>query len=180
MSRQIYTVWLKCILSLRVLFLVIALPALGQSSSTASVTGIVQDTSDARIPNASVKLINTQTGTESGSRTNTSGDFVLPGVMPGHYTLQIEREGFDTTQLTGITLNVGDNKSVIIRMKVGSKNETVTVDGSGLTLNTTDGSVSTVVDQQFVANIPMNGRSFQSLIALTPGVVTVPTSLARS
>jgi hypothetical protein len=170
MSRQIYAVCLKCLFSL-VLLLSIGLPALGQSSS-AAVNGIVQDTTDARIPNANVKLINTDTGTESNSKTNKDGDFAIPSVLPGHYRLQIEREGFDTTQLTGITLNVGDNKAVIIRMKVGSSNQTVTVDGSGLTLNTTDASVSTVIDRKFVANIPLNGRSFQDLISLTPGVVT--------
>jgi hypothetical protein len=154
------------------ILLFMAWPALGQSSSTAAVTGIVQDTTDARIPNASVKLINTNTGTESLVTTNKDGDFSIPSVLPGHYTLQIERDGFDTVQLAGITLNVGDNKAVIIRMKVGSTSQTVTVDASGLTINTTDGSVSTVVDRQFVGNIPLNGRSFQSLIELTPGVVT--------
>jgi hypothetical protein len=169
MSRQIYAVCLKCLFSL-VLLLSIVGPALAQS--TAAINGLVQDTSDALIPNANVKLINTATGTESNSSTNKSGSFVLPSVMPGHYTLQIEREGFDTTQLTGITLNVGDNKSVVIRMKVGSKNETVTVDGSGLQINTTDASVSTVIDRKFVENTPLNGRSFQSLILLTPGAVT--------
>jgi Carboxypeptidase regulatory-like domain/TonB-dependent Receptor Plug Domain/TonB dependent receptor len=171
MSRQIYAVCLKCIFSL-VLLVSMGLPALGQSASSAAVNGIVQDTTDARIPNANVKLINTDTGTESNSTTNKDGNFSVPSVLPGHYRLQIERDGFDTTQLTGITLNVGDNKQVIIRMKVGSSKETVTVDGSGLTINTTDGSVSTVIERQFVANIPLNGRSFQDLISMTPGVVT--------
>ncbi len=87
MFRQINAVYLKCLFSLVLLF-AIALPALGQS--IAAVTGIVQDTSDARIPHASVKLINTQTGTESNSQTNKDGDFLLPNVMPGHYTLQID------------------------------------------------------------------------------------------
>src|SRR6202453_2894639 len=169
MSRQIYAVCLKCLFSLVLLFF-IAGPAPAQS--TAAINGLVQDTSDALIPDAKVKLINTATGTESNSTTNKRGSFVLPSVMPGHYTLQIEREGFDTTQLTGITLNVGDNRSVVIRMKVGSQNETVTVDGSGLTINTTDASVSTVIDRKFVENIPLNGRSFQDLISMTPGVVT--------
>ncbi len=171
MSRQIYAVCLKCLFSLVVL-VSIGLPALGQSSSSAAVNGIVQDTTDSRIPNASVKLINTDTGTESNSKTSKDGNFAIPSVLPGHYRLQIEREGFDTTQLTGITLNVGDNKEVIIRMKVGSPQQTVNVDASGLTINTTDASVSTVIDRKFVENLPLNGRSFQDLIALTPGVVT--------
>jgi hypothetical protein len=173
MSRQIYAVCLKCLFSLALLLLVsIDLPALGQSASSAAINGIVQDTTDARIPNASVKLINTDTGTESDSKTSKDGNFSIPSVLPGHYRLQIERDGFDTTQLTGITLNVGDNKNLIIRMKVGSPQQTVTVDASGLQINTTDGSVSTVIDRNFVANIPLNGRSFQDLIDLTPGVVT--------
>jgi hypothetical protein len=171
MSRQIYAVCLKCLFFL-VLLVSIGLPALGQSASSAAVSGIVQDTTDARISNASVKLINTDTGTESHSTTSRDGDFSIPSVLPGHYRLQIERNGFDTTQLTGITLNVGDNKNVIIRMKVGSSQQTITVDASGLNINTTDATVSTVVDRHFVENMPLNGRSFQSLILLAPGVVT--------
>jgi hypothetical protein len=57
-------------------------------------------------------------------------------------------------------------------LKVGSVSESVTVDGSGLTLNTTDAAVSTLVDRKFVNNIPLNGRSFQDLISMTPGVET--------
>jgi hypothetical protein len=170
MSRQIYAVCLKCFFSL-VLLISFAMSALAQSSSSAAVNGTVQDTTDARIPNATVKLISTTTGTESYTKTSKDGNFTLSTILPGQYTLQIERDGFDTTQLTGITLNVGDNRGVVIHMKVGTKNETISVDGSGLTINTTDGSVSTVIDRKFVANIPLNGRSFQDLISLTPGVV---------
>jgi hypothetical protein len=57
-------------------------------------------------------------------------------------------------------------------MKIGSRSESVTVDASGVTLNTSDASVSTVVDHRFVGNIPLNGRSFQDLISMTPGIVT--------
>lgn len=140
--------------------------------STAAVMGVVQDSSRASIPDATLKLINTQTGTENDSTTNNQGGFLLPGVIPGTYTLQIERDGFATTQVNGITLNLGDTRNLLIRMKVGSVADSVIVDASGLTLNTTDASVSTVVDQKFVTNVPLNGRSFQDLISLTPGIVT--------
>jgi len=140
--------------------------------STADVTGIVQDASSARIRDAAVKLINVETGAENDSTTSSDGRFILPGAIPGAYTLQIEREGFATMQLNGIILNVGDTKNLLIRLKVGSVTESVNVDASGLTLNTADASVSTVVDRKFVANIPLNGRSFQDLISMTPGVVT--------
>ena len=69
--------------------------------STASVMGIVQDSSSARIGEAAVKLINVQTGAENDSRTSSDGGFILPGVIPGAYTLQIERQGLATMQLNG-------------------------------------------------------------------------------
>ena len=140
--------------------------------STATLLGIVQDSTKASLPAATVKLINIQTGAENDSVTNRDGGFLLNGVLPGAYTLRIERTGFATTQVNGITLNVGDSKTLLIRMKVGSVTESVEVDASGLTLNTTDASVSTVVDRKFVGSVPLNGRSFQDLISMTPGIVT--------
>jgi len=144
----------------------------GAQVSTATVAGVVQDSSKASIPGASVKLINTQTGTENDTTTSHDGGFVLPGVIPGAYTLQIERQGFATTQLRGILLNVGDTRNLLVRMKVGPVAESVTVDASGLTLNSTDGAVSTVVDRKLAEGVPLNGRTFQDLISMTPGVVT--------
>jgi Carboxypeptidase regulatory-like domain/TonB-dependent Receptor Plug Domain len=153
------------------LFLCLASTGRGQLN-TATVLGVVQDSTRSSIPDAKLKLINTQTGSENDTTTNTEGSFLLPAVIPGAYTLQIERVGFATTQLTGLLLSVGDTRNLLIRMRVGSVAESVTVDASGLTLNTTDGSVSTVVDRRFVTNVPLNGRSFQDLISMTPGIVT--------
>ncbi|MGB8481504.1 MAG: carboxypeptidase regulatory-like domain-containing protein [Acidobacteriaceae bacterium] len=138
--------------------------------STANVAGVVEDSTGARIPNAAVKLINNQTGTENDSKTDHYGVFVLPGVIPGAYTLQIERDGFATAQFTGLVLNIGETKRILVRMQLGPVTQTVNIDASGLTPNSIDASVSTVVDRQFVANIPLNGRSFQDLISMTPGV----------
>ncbi len=140
--------------------------------STANVAGVVEDSTNARLPDASVKLINSQTGTENDSTTNHYGVFLLSGVIPGNYILQIERDGFATAQFTGITLNIGDSKQFLIRMEIGSVKQTVTIDAADMTLNTTDAAVSTVVGRKFVENIPLNGRSFQDLISMTPGIVT--------
>lgn len=140
--------------------------------SMANATGTVEDSTGARIPDASVRLINVLTGAESDSTTNQYGIFILPGVLPGNYLLQIERDGFATAQFTGITLNIGDTKSFLIRMKLGSIDQMVTVDAEGMVVNTADASVGAVVDRKFVRNIPLNGRSFQDLISMTPGIVT--------
>lgn len=140
--------------------------------STANLAGIVVDSAGARLPDAAVKLVNSRTGTENDATTNHFGIFVLSSVIPGTYTLQIERDGFATSQFTGLVLNVGDSKSVLVRMRLGSVTQTVSVDASGITPNRSDASLSTVVSREFVANTPLNGRSFQDLISITPGVVT--------
>jgi hypothetical protein len=167
MFRQSRIRYLKCFFPAVLLSSVVAW---SQSSNSAAVGGIVEDSTDARISDAKVKLINTDTGTENSATTSKAGNFTIPSVLPGHYSLQIERDGFDTTQLTGITLNVGDNRAVIIRMKVGSTHQTVNVDGGGLTVNRTDGSVSTVVDHKIVENAPLNGRDITQLLAIQAGV----------
>jgi hypothetical protein len=156
---------------LLLLFFCIGFRALAQFSA-ATVAGVVQDSSKAAITDAKLKLINTQTGAENDSTTNPEGRFLLPGVIPGAYTLQIECDGFATTQVNGITLNIGDTRNLLIRMKVGAVTETVNVDASGLTLNRTDATVSTVVDRKLIATVPLNGRSLQDLVLLTPGIVT--------
>jgi hypothetical protein len=101
------------------LVLCMALRARGQFSA-ATVVGVVQDSSKAGITDAKLKLINTQTGTENDSATNQAGGFLLPGVIPGAYTLQIERDGFATTQVNGIKLDAGDTRNLLIRMKLQS------------------------------------------------------------
>jgi hypothetical protein len=153
------------------LVLCMALRARGQFSA-ATVVGVVQDSSKAGITDAKLKLINTQTGTENDSATNQAGGFLLPGVIQGDYTLQIERDGFATTQVNGIKLDPGDIRNLLIRMKVGAVTETVNVDASELTMNETDASVSTAVDRKFISAIPLNGRSLQDLLSVTPGIVT--------
>ena len=140
--------------------------------STANVTGIVEDSTGARIPGAAVKLVNSQTGTENDATTSWNGIFLLPGVIPGAYTLEIGRDGFATAQITGLILSVGDTKSLLIRMEIGRVTQTVKIDASDLASTTAGASVSTVINRKFVANVPLNGRSFQDLISMTPGVNT--------
>ena len=76
-------------------------------------------------------------------------------------------------------LNVGDQKALQIQLKAGDVNATVTIDSEASTVRT-DGSVGTVMDRQFVANMPLNGRSLQALIQLTPGVVLTTISTGGS
>jgi hypothetical protein len=141
-------------------------------AQNAQVQGQVSDSSGAVIPKATVRIVNQLTGTERKVATNGSGQYDVPGLDPSVYKIFVQAPGFSTAVSTPITLNVAQNAVLDFKLQVGSEAQSVTVNGGSQMLNTTDASVSTVVDQKFVANIPLNGRSFQDLISMTPGVVT--------
>ncbi len=98
--------------------------------------------------------------------------YTFATVKPGRYLMRVERQGFQSVDVTGLTFYTQDQVARNFTLEVGSSSESITVNGGDLNINTTDASVGTIVDHQFVENIPMNGRSFQTLILLSPGVVT--------
>jgi hypothetical protein len=164
---------MKICRSLPILVAILACASMAFAQSTsASLTGTVDDPSKALIGGASITAINTQTGVTASSKTNNSGQYVLPGLDPGTYRVEVDKQGFKGIIEAGLVLHVQDVVQMNFHMAIGSSSETVTVNGSGLQINTTDASVSTVIDRKFVENIPLNGRSFQDLISMTPGVLT--------
>jgi Carboxypeptidase regulatory-like domain len=142
---------------------------LGQSTS-ASITGVVDDPAKATLPNVSVTAINTQTGVRQQTRTSNEGAYVLTGLIPGTYRMEVDKQGFKGIIEAGLTLHVQDVVQMNFHMAVGSMSESVTVDADSVNINTTNASVSTVIDRQFVESLPLNGRSFQSLLYLSPGI----------
>jgi hypothetical protein len=141
-------------------------------SQTAELSGVVQDPSGALIPKASVELRNQDTGIRLRASTNNEGQYSIVGLNPGKYDATVRVIGFMTLSRENILFQVGDKAQINFEMKLGRSDVTVTVNGAGQTINTTDASVGTVIDRAFVAEIPLNGRSFQALILLSPGVVT--------
>lgn len=141
-----------------------------------AISGLVTDQTGAVVPGAQVTLSNDRTGVVQGGVSNDSGIYSLPFVAPGRYSLIVEASGFKRSEQSGIVVETGQALAIGVRLDVGEVAETVTVDGSGLRVNTVDASVSTLVDRTFVENMPMNGRSFQSLMTLAPGVTAVPSS----
>jgi len=118
-----------------------------------------------------VNLVDIDRGTSIGATTNNSGLYRFASVHPGRYRMEVRAAGFRLINVTGLTVNVQDHLEQNFRLTVGSVSESVTVEGGAPLVDTETGTVSTVVDRQFAENLPMNGRSFQSLIELTPGVV---------
>lgn len=152
-------------------FWVISVVAAAQSTS-ATISGGVTDPQGNLIVNADVEIANDATGVIYSAKTNSSGMYLVPILPPGHYHVQISKPGFRTIIKADLILNVQSAVALNFTLPLGATSESVTVNADAPALNTSDASVSTVVDQKFVANIPLNGRSFQDLISMTPGVVT--------
>jgi hypothetical protein len=160
--------------------LVVALVSLPRfaiaQGTTATISGRITDTTGAIITNAKVQATNILNGSDNVTTTNPSGVYVLPNLSPGEYRVVVDKEGFRQIVLTGLTLNLQDSISRNFTMQIGSVIQSVTLTADGPMMDISP-SVSTVVNDQFVQNMPLNGRSFQSLMALTPGFEYFPTAI---
>lgn len=159
--------------------LFLALYAFGQSPN-GSINGLVLDPTNHLIVGAEVIAVNDVTGVQYTTKTNNAGVYVLPSLPPGPYRLQVSNIGFKTIIKPDIVLSVQDALSINFTLPVGAVMETVTIEGGAPLVNTESAGVSTVVGHKYVENMPLNGRSFQSLILLTPGVVTTTPQQGQS
>jgi hypothetical protein len=148
----------------------LVVPAYAQME-TAQLSGQITDPAGRVVPKAEIKVVNLDTGVSSEATSNEEGIYSVKGLIPGRYRVTVHKDGFREVIVDGLVLNVQDVVAQNVHLEVGSVAESVTVTAEGNNINTTDASVSTVVDRNFAENLPMNGRSFQSLIQLTPGVV---------
>ena len=140
-------------------------------SPNGTVSGIVLDPSGGIIAGADVLIINGATGVQYAGKANSEGFYVVPNIPPGAYRIQVSNSGFKTIIKPDIIIHVLDAIAINFTLPIGAASEIVTVTGGVPLVNTENAAVSTVVDRQFAENLPLNGRSFQTLIDLTPGVV---------
>jgi hypothetical protein len=157
------------LLGLAALFLV---PRLSAQTESATVLGRITDPTGAILNGVAVEVRNIDTNVSTTSSTNAEGLYAIHSLPPGRYVISVHRRGFKSVSLTGLNLNVQDNVIRNFTLQIGAVSESITVNAESPQINTNDASISTVIDRQFVENIPMNGRSFQSLILLAPGVVS--------
>lgn len=144
---------------------------------TATISGRIVDPSGRTVAGAKVELVDVERETSAAAQTNNTGLYTFSNVKPGRYRMQVSASGFRTVNLTSLTLNTQDSREQNFQLAVGSVFESVTVEAKATPVDTS-GAVSTMVDQKLVTELPLNGRSFQTLFQLTPGVVIVPTDFS--
>jgi hypothetical protein len=160
---------LLCVVSL---FLASSIAA---QSPNGTINGRVLDPSGAIIIGAEITIVSDTTRVQYASKTNGEGIYVVTNLPPGAYRLQVAKQGFKTLIKPDIVLNVQDALAINFTLPIGAVAETVTVEGGAPLVNTQSATVSTVIDRGFVENLPLNGRSFNTLLQLTPGVVIAQT-----
>jgi Carboxypeptidase regulatory-like domain/TonB dependent receptor-like, beta-barrel len=149
---------------------------LDAQSTNASLMGRISDPSKAVVADARVAAVGADTNVRHETTTSGSGEYFLPNLPPGRYRIEIDKPGFRTLVKPDVVLHVQDAVQLDFEMRLGPVTETLTVEAGARLVNTESGTVGTVVDRTFVENLPLNGRSFQSLITMTPGVVLTPAS----
>ena len=118
-----------------------------------------------------VKATHEGTNAETAAVSNDEGVYVLRGLPVGRYTVVAERQGFQAARTTNLVVRVNEDVRLDIGLKVGAVTETVTVSGTATTVDTTSGTLRTVVDQERIENLPLNGRNTTQLMTLVAGVL---------
>jgi hypothetical protein len=162
-----FLVWLS-VLVLSVFLLPNA--AMGQGSATASVTGTVRDQSGAVISGAQIVITQTDTGFSKTAVSSDSGSFAFAVLPVGPYRLEVRKEGFSSYQQTGIVLTVNQAAQLPVTLAVGEIKEVIQVTESASQVNVTTGTLSQLVDQRQIVDLPLNGRNPAALILLALGV----------
>jgi hypothetical protein len=148
----------------------LALEAAGQTT-TGTITGVVRDPDGALIAGASITATHEGTNAKSTAVSNDLGVYALTGLAVGRYTVVTEHGGFRTFQHPGVLVRVNDEVRLDIALQVGAVSETLTVSGQARTVDTVTGTLKTVVDQERLEQLPLNGRNPANLLQLVAGVL---------
>lgn len=152
---------------------------LAQLATTGTISGTVGDPSGAAIPAAKVTATNTGTRTQATTQTNNDGSFVFSSLPVANYTVTVTKSGFQTYSTTGIDLHPGMVSNVRVVMHVGEVSTHVTVSAAAAQVQTSTSEVSSHIAEQQIGTLPLNGRSYQGLSALMPGVANLTPGQAQ-
>ena len=142
----------------------------GQASIGGSLRGIITDRSGAVVPNSSASLTSSETGVTFNAPVNGSGEYSFPSVAPGRYTLTVSSAGFVSAKFENVVIDLNQAKLLPVTLQVGGSNVTVEVTAESEKIVTQETSVTGLFTANQIANLPLNGRDYQNLVYLSPGV----------
>jgi hypothetical protein len=154
--------------------LLLASPTTFWAQGFGSISGTISDSTGALVPSVIVTAIQMQTGTKTVATSNSSGVFVFPSIPPAEYSISATTPGFQSFLQNGIILLANQAATVNIVLKLGATSELVTVAANAVQVDTTTGTLSAVIDQNNVNELPLNGRNAAALTTLVAGVVAAP------
>jgi Carboxypeptidase regulatory-like domain len=171
-AREMGSLWRRAGLAgMLTAWAVLALGARLRAQTVASISGTVTDASGAAVLGATVTVKNVETGAQRIATADEAGHYDAESLAIGQYEVKVEASGFRPETRTGITLVVGQHAEVDVRLRVGGVQEAVVVQGEVAPVSVTTEDISGLVGERQVKDLPLNGRSYDQLLTLNPGVV---------
>jgi hypothetical protein len=163
-------------ISIAVAILLMTIGGAAAQGTTAAISGFVTDESKSALPGATVTIKDTETGQTRVLTTDEQGRYRADALSPGKYALTVELSGFRTAQYQDVNLTIGQAAVLNVQLAIGGVSEKVVVTGDATLVATRQSSVSALVDQQQIRELPLNGRDFSQLTLLQLGVTSSPSS----
>src|SRR6202046_1480579 len=151
----------------------LSFPTFSQSS-TGRILGDVRDPSDALIVGAAVEISDVQRGVTRSLETDRAGEYVAPNLEPGFYKITVSKTGFKRFERTNVQLEVATDIRIDVVLQPGDATQTVVVNEEVPLLNTTSSSLGGTLSNEEISELPLNGRNYENLLQLRPGVVRYP------
>jgi Carboxypeptidase regulatory-like domain len=161
----------RCLSSALLSLLVFSLSAFNLPAQTlGEITGVIRDASGGVIPGATVTVINPATNFTRTAVSNEAGVYNFPSLQPGKYNLKVEMSGFRTVTRNDVELQVQQSARLDFGMEVGSVSEIIEVSGTTALIASENATVGTVIDNQRIVDMPLNGRNFLQLVSTSSHV----------
>lgn len=163
-------------ISIAVAILLITIGVAAAQGTTGAITGFVTDESKSALPGATVTIKNTETGQSRVLTSDEQGRYRADALAPGKYAVSVELSGFRTAQYEDVNLTIGQASVLNVQLQIGGISEKVIVTGDATLVATRQSSVTALVDQQQIRELPLNGRDFSQLTLLQLGVTASPST----
>jgi hypothetical protein len=162
------------------LFWFLTATGFAQQADEAIVTGIVVDSSHAPVRLAIVTLNQLATGSRTQTATDERGEYRTPPLRIGEYDITVEAQGFKRASRHGVVLDIGDVRQIDVVLEIGEVSQTVDVEAAAPLLDSADATVGTVINNRQIEDLPLNGRDYLQLAALSSGTIPSVTSVGIS